>query len=155
MCSRCQSGTENAPSYCQNSFFMFVESKSRKHLLLLGTQNEFTKHIFKFLTALVAVMAAFHLFFKKKILSFNIQYSTFSVDELFSSLTCASSARACVLPLSLRSRLCTALWEKALGRVSWLAWPSPVVLSDTPTSPGLTPFSSTEWGSIPRQKYHW
>lgn len=75
----------------------------------------------------------------------------FQVHKLFLCLTCASSARACVLPLSLRSRLCMALWEKARGRVSWPTWPSPALLSDT--RPGPTPpFSSTEWGSIRGQK---
>lgn len=81
-----------------------------------------------------------------------IRDSAVQVYELCSSLTCASSARACVLPLSPRSRLCMALWEKARGRVSWPAWPSPALLSDTPTRPWPTPFSSTEWGSIRGQK---
>lgn len=77
---------------------------------------------------------------------------TFSVYELCSSSTCASSARACELPLSPRSRLCMALWEKARGRVSWPTLLSPVLLSDTPTRRGPTPFSSTECGSARWEK---
>lgn len=57
------------------------------------------------------------------------------------SNTCASSASACGLPLSLLSRLCMALWEKARGRGNWPC-PSPPPRSDTLTMPGPTPLSS-------------
>lgn len=67
-----------------------------------------------------------------------------------------SSSRVCVPPRSrsLFSRVCTALWEKARGRESWVMGPEPALRSATPDEPSPGPFSSEPrgagWGSVGR-----